>query len=225
MAAPSLPKDERVGIGAFLTRRALEALGVGLLVVALLLAVALWGHNANDPSLNHATAGPSTNPLGYFGASVADLLFQTLGLASWIIVLILPLWGLRLILGRPLAWPWLPVAALPLALLALAAYLATLRIPDSWPYWVGLGGFVGDFMLQRLARPVGSETYPMVTGIAALVCLVLAVGVSWRETWQAGRALVVLPFRMGRGRPAEPESSVRRRPQPAAPRAEARPAP
>ena len=67
----------------------------------------------------------------------------------------LPLWGLRLILGRPLNWPWLPVVALPLALLASAAYLATWPLSEQWPYWVGLGGYVGDFLLHRLERPLG----------------------------------------------------------------------
>src|SRR5687767_4742656 len=115
MAAPSVPGVDRVGVSEFLTRRATEALGLCLLAAAVLIAVALWGYDANDPSLNHATGGASTNPLGHFGASVADVLQQTMGLAAWLLVLILPLWALRLIFGRPLAWPWLPIAALPLA--------------------------------------------------------------------------------------------------------------
>ena len=51
-----------------------------LLVAGIALAIALWGHDANDPSLNHATSGASTNPLGHFGASVADMSKQTIGL-------------------------------------------------------------------------------------------------------------------------------------------------
>ncbi len=109
MAAPSLRSAERAGVSEFLARRAAEALGLGLLAAALIVAVALWGYDPNDPSLNHATAGPSTNPLGSFGASIADVLQQTLGLAAWLVVLIPPLWALRLIFAKPLDWPWLPV--------------------------------------------------------------------------------------------------------------------
>ncbi len=198
MAAPSLRSADRAGVSEFLARRAAEALGLGLLAAALIVAVALWGYDPNDPSLNHATAGPSTNPLGSFGASIADVLQQTLGLAAWLVVLIPPLWALRLIFAKPLDWPWLPVAALPIALLATATWLATRPLPDSWPYWVGLGGFVGDFMLNRLEHPIGPDIYPMVTGGAALVCVILALGLSWREVWQAARALALLPFRLGR---------------------------
>ena len=101
------------------------------------MAVALLGHDPNDPSLNHATVGPVTNPLGYVGASIADLGLQTFGLAAWVPVLVLPLWGLRLILATPFDLSWLPVVALPLALLATAGWLATCPVPDSWPYWSG----------------------------------------------------------------------------------------
>ena len=114
---------------------------------------------------------------------------QTIGLATWMLVLVLPFWGARLIFARPLNWPWLPVLALPFALLAGAAFLATRPLPESWPYWVGLGGFVGDFLLHRLERPIGPESYPLATASAALILLILAVGVTWRETWQALRAL------------------------------------
>jgi S-DNA-T family DNA segregation ATPase FtsK/SpoIIIE len=198
MAAPSVPGVDRIGFSEFLGRRATEALGICLLLAAAVVALALWGYDANDPSLNHATVGASTNPLGHFGASLADLLQQTLGLAAWLLVAVLPLWALRLILGRPLAWPWLPVAALPLALLAGAAWLATRPLPDSWPFWVGLGGFVGDFMLHRLERPVGPEVYPMVTGGLALLFSVLAVGLSLRELWHGVRMLALAPWRSGR---------------------------
>jgi DNA segregation ATPase FtsK/SpoIIIE, S-DNA-T family len=203
MAAPSIPGTERVGASDFLARRAAEALGLCLLAAALVVAVALWGYDSNDPSLNHAVEGPSTNPLGRFGASIADVLQQTLGLAPWLIVLILPLWALRLIFGKPLAWPWLPIAALPLALLATAAYLATWELQNSWPFWVGYGGFVGDFMLNRLERPIGPELYPRITGSIALVCAIAAIGLSLRELWQGARALVLAPFRLGRRRPTE----------------------
>jgi S-DNA-T family DNA segregation ATPase FtsK/SpoIIIE len=203
MAAPSVPGAKRAAASEFLTRRAAEALGLCLLAAALVLAVALWGYDPNDPSLNHAIGGASTNPLGRFGASLADVLQQTLGLATWLIVLILPVWALRLIFARPLAWPWLPVAFLPLALLASAAYLATRPLPDSWPFWVGLGGFVGDFILNRLERPIGPDLYPTIVGSAALVLVILSVGLSWRELWQGFCALALAPLRLARRRAAD----------------------
>ena len=205
MATRSIFQSELGGGSGWARRRGLELLGVGLLIAAVALAIALWGHDANDPSLNHATSGSSTNPLGRFGASVADMSMQTIGRASWILALVLALWGVRLILGRPLNWPWLPAVALPLALLAAAAFLATWPLSEQWPYWVGFGGYVGDFLLHRLERPIGPDIYPLVTGIASLILLVLAAGVTWREVWHAGRATAAMPGRLFGDREPEPE--------------------
>jgi DNA segregation ATPase FtsK/SpoIIIE, S-DNA-T family len=205
MAARSISRSDMGSTGSGWRRRGVELLGVGLLAVALALALALWGHDANDPSLNNATGGPSTNPLGHFGASVADIAKQTIGLASWILALVLPLWGLRLIIGRPLTWPWLPAVALPLALLVGAAYLATWPLSEQWPYWVGLGGYVGDYLLHRLERPIGPDNYPLVTGLGALLLVIVAIGVTWRELWHAARAAAMAPARLVRSRPAPPE--------------------
>ncbi|HLU67753.1 MAG TPA: DNA translocase FtsK 4TM domain-containing protein, partial [Kofleriaceae bacterium] len=191
--------------GGWVRRRLLELLGIGLLVAGGALALALWGHDPNDPSLNHATSTLSGNPLGHFGASLADVSMQTIGRASWIVALVLALWGVRLILNRPLRWPWLPVVALPLALLAATAYLATWPLSDQWPYWVGFGGYVGDFLLHRLERPIGPEIYPLVTGVASLILVVLAAGVTWREAWQGSRAAATASGRLLRRREAEPE--------------------
>ena len=81
----SISRSEAGSTGFDWRRRGVELLGIGLLAVALALALALWGHNPNDPSLNNATGGPSTNPLGQFGANLADMAKQTIGLASWIV--------------------------------------------------------------------------------------------------------------------------------------------
>ena len=93
----------------------------GSLALASGLAVALVGFDWRDPSLNQATAHVVHNPAGPAGAYAADLLYQLFGFAAWLPVMVGLSWGLRLMLGRPLAWPWLPVLSLPLALLRLAA--------------------------------------------------------------------------------------------------------
>ena len=60
-------------------------------------------------------------------------------------------------LGRPLAWPWLPILSLPLALLASPASSPTLPLLPlaSWPLRVGLGGAVGDLQWRWLEPELG----------------------------------------------------------------------
>ncbi len=204
MAARSITGLERSGLAGFLARRLSEAGGFALCLLALLLATALLGHDANDPSLNHATAGPSHNPLGPVGASFADLGLQTLGFGIWLPVIVLGLWGLRLLLGRGLAWAWLSIAALPPGMLALAAFLATMDVSQDWPYRVGLGGVVGDFFMHRFESAVGGAGYPFVTGALAALLAALIVGSAWRDL---GAGMFGL---------AELATSQARRPRPAA---------
>src|SRR5262245_49019595 len=147
MAVSSAHLAEQGGIAGFLVRRASEALGALLILAGLALALALLGHHPNDPSFNHAIVGPVANPLGYTGATIAEFGLQMFGYAIWIPVVVLPLWGLRLILGAPFDISWLRIVALPPAMLASAGYLATWTVGGSWPYWVGLGGSVGDMLL------------------------------------------------------------------------------
>ncbi len=200
MAASSAPLAEQGGITGFLARRASELLGAVLILAALILAIALLGHHANDPSLNHATVGAIANPLGYFGASLADLALQMFGYAAWVPAIVLPAWGARLIFGAPFDLSWMRIVALPPAMLASAAWLATWAVPSSWPYWLGLGGSVGDVLLHRLQGLLGQAGYPLVTLLVALACLGLAL---WRELWLVARAAAVALRRLLGG---EPES-------------------
>ncbi len=182
-------------------RRASEALGALLVLAALALALVLLGHNANDPSLNHATVGPITNPLGYVGASIADLGLQIFGYAVWVPVVVPFVWGLRLIFGAPFDLSWARIVALPPAILASAGYLATWPISDSWPYWLGLGGSVGDALLHHLQGVLGPQSYGPVSLVVALACLGFAL---WRELWLVCKAAALGLRRLIFGAP-EPE--------------------
>src|SRR4051812_16362861 len=57
-----------------LRRRLRELIGLSLIVLAMLLAVALASWSAQDPSLSYATNARPHNLLGVPGAIVADLL-------------------------------------------------------------------------------------------------------------------------------------------------------
>jgi len=87
---------------AFAARRGAEFAGLCLVAGTIAIALALLSWSVEDPSLNHATAGPVHNLLGSRGAMAADLLMQMLGLG--VIGLIVPpgLWGWRLITTRRL---------------------------------------------------------------------------------------------------------------------------
>jgi S-DNA-T family DNA segregation ATPase FtsK/SpoIIIE len=183
------PRFARAAVIALLTSLLRRLAGVALLALGLFLALALWGFAATDPSFNQVTAAPVANPAGLAGARVADLLLQTFGAAALLLVLTALAWGLRLALDRRLAWPWLPVLALPAALLAACAFLASRAVPEYevWPFRVGLGGFVGDYLFLALQPEVGPAVFTTGSAVLALVLGITALGLRWRvSVWFAG---------------------------------------
>jgi S-DNA-T family DNA segregation ATPase FtsK/SpoIIIE len=112
---------------------------------AVWASLATW--SVHDPSLNNATRAVPRNLLGSWGAVIADLGIQSLGLAAIFLFLPLAAWGWHLAARtmpnrrkfRLLAWP--------ASALFLAAAFAALPQPKSWPLPNGLGGILGDFIM------------------------------------------------------------------------------
>jgi len=184
------------GASQFLRRRAVEIAGLLLFALAVVLAVALATFEPGDPSWNHAAEGPVANLLGRPGAYGADLILQTLGLAGVALVLVLAAWAWRIATHRGLPWIWLHLTLLPLCMLLLAAFAATLARPPAWPLASGLGGWLGDFLavsLVGVALDQGLELAPVllttVLGGLAGAALMLTLGMSWGEWRALGRGL------------------------------------
>jgi DNA segregation ATPase FtsK/SpoIIIE, S-DNA-T family len=156
---------------------------VGLLLIVLGIAavVALATWSVADPSLSHATGNIVSNALGKFGAIVADLLMQFLGLATVPALVPTFIVGYFLALGRPISHKMRRVGAWVVGTLLMGAFLGCFNAPISWPLPVGIGGVLGDILLKIPGRlsPTG---YP--TGMfAALTGLILMVAASWCFTY------------------------------------------
>ena len=175
--------------------------GVLVFAIGLYLGVCLWGFDANDPSFNRAVATTAiANPGGRFGAIFADLGMQLFGRASWVLVAVCLALGARMTLARPLRWPWLPLVTLPLALLAVSAWLAPGAVPadGSWPFRTGVGGLVGDLLFHNLQSHMSLSLYGWISAVLALVLVVLSLGLRWGESLDTARELGGHAGRVGR---------------------------
>ena len=134
------------------SRAATESLGVALLALAVLCAVALVTHSPADAPFGH---GPVANRAGLLGALLSHLLLGALGAGSLVLVGALVGVGVALVRGRPLpplvSRSWLGAALLLAALAtlpALAHHLAPTRFARS-------GGALGTW-LAGFERPLVS---------------------------------------------------------------------
>jgi S-DNA-T family DNA segregation ATPase FtsK/SpoIIIE len=122
-----------------------RALGGALMAASAAGYASLLTWSATDPSFNLSSGKTPQNALGYFGASYADVLMQSFGLAAPALLLPLVVWGFGIArgiaphpAGRRLV-QWLCGAVL------IGGALSMASAPKGWPLAHGLGGFAGDF--------------------------------------------------------------------------------
>jgi S-DNA-T family DNA segregation ATPase FtsK/SpoIIIE len=226
---------------AFLSRRAMEIVGLGLLALsgAAILALATW--SVEDPSLNHATTAPVRNLLKLPGAVAADLSMQLLGLGSVALAVPLAAWGWRLVRTGGLDRLPLRLALWIVGTGATAAMASSLPPTQRWPLPTGLGGVAGDGLLHAATVMTGIGGGPLSAllgfGFAAIAILATTAACGFgfadgeeprgREAERPSRRP---PFDPGRGRRragrrARLGHRLRRRPRPCRHEPQGRPAP
>ncbi len=158
-------------------------LGILLLLSALLLLFSLATYCPADPSLNTASSavGPHAvhNWIGLFGASLGDLLMQTLGVSAFL----LPLWlgglGWTWMRSRPSGLVWLRWIGVLLALTFLPAVLALLPWHWLWIHAVPVEGVVGKLMAGVLVTYLNIQGAWIVAGVLTAAGLYFATAVSF----------------------------------------------
>jgi S-DNA-T family DNA segregation ATPase FtsK/SpoIIIE len=192
-------------------RRFNELVGLLILVAAALLGLALLSYHPADPSLDTAAAlARPANWVGPVGADLADVLFQGLGIASFLLVA-----GL---IGLALRWFRAPksqparlshVVGLLVTMIALGSLLAEIPWHAAWRGSVPLQGMAGGFAARVLVggfNPIGAY---VLTATLLLVGMFLATKFSfsgaqawWLEMasgrWGAILAAATQPWRRWR---------------------------
>src|SRR5262245_58648341 len=140
------------GARDFLRRRLTELGGACLIALGVTHCAALLSLHRTDPSLNNATDSGALNLLGPPGAILADLVFPSLGLAGFVLSVVLIVWGWRTLRSRRHGRWWLRLLLLPVVLVSTAVALAALPTPANWPLASGLGGATGAIILELLDR-------------------------------------------------------------------------
>lgn len=162
-------------------RRMGELCAIVIALVALTLALALVSYNPGDSSFDTIGAGHIHNLAGLVGATIADLMLQTFGVAGFVPVFVFLAWAYRLgvrgQIGYLKARVILAGLSMPLAAAALA--MAFRVIPGgelAWPVPAGLGGAAGD-ILSKLVTGAGSSILGKLgSGFVMVVTMLLALG-------------------------------------------------
>ena len=163
----------------FLVHRLAEIGGVILLAIAAALWISLLTYNSNDPSLNTAAnTGTETihNWLGRPGSYLGDLLQQSFGLGSYLLVIIFVAWAWRVATLRGLSPFLLRVVAAIFTLSFSAVALQSLVIglgSNFSPLSIPIGGFIGQFTLA-LSQHYDLPKFIMLTVAVLQIVLMLS---------------------------------------------------
>ncbi len=204
--------------------------GLAIAGLASALLAALASYRAGDASFDADAATRPGNWLGSFGADLADLAIQSMGLAAWVAGAALLAAGLRLAFGPPgsgggprrAAARW---SAALIGVVIISGALAAAAPPSAWPLATGLGGMAGDSLLSLAATPLNQANLAHAELIAAAILgcaglMAMAYGLGARAP-RVRRATAASPAPSPRPavKPPTPASAAVRRqaePEPAA---------
>src|ERR1041385_2434220 len=121
---------------------------VGLLLTLCLVSAAFY---PSDPSWNSAGQAVTRNWAGAIGANVAALLFQSIGIAAYLLPLLLLAAAWRRFRTRSIRAPFYRLLGLLLLVLSAAALLSISGLHPLFDLSVQPGGLVGALIASGLA--------------------------------------------------------------------------
>ncbi|MGE0461935.1 MAG: DNA translocase FtsK [Vicinamibacterales bacterium] len=175
--------------GSALSRRVSEVVGVGLFAAALIWLVALASYDTSDPAWFFSTGDHEApvNFAGRVGAFLAELSFQLLGYASFLVPAVTAVVGWRYFWCRPVNAAYTKLTGALLLLACSSAFMAiTLGRVDLGPRDFRAGGYVGEWIGGWMAD------YLSRTGSVIVLTAVMAGAVILATQFSFGHLFAVM---------------------------------
>ena len=133
----------------FLKKRTFEFVGLLLISLGIALTISFATYSPSDPSFVYGESNSEIKKfLWYFGSKISDFLLQSFGLISFLILLTLISWGLKLIFDKELKNIIFKLLFLILYLIFGCTFLHTTFNNSFWLIDNGNSGFVGKLVFN-----------------------------------------------------------------------------
>jgi DNA segregation ATPase FtsK/SpoIIIE-like protein len=168
------------------TGRGNEILAILFIALGLLLALCLISaaFYPNDPSWNSAGQSETQNWAGSIGANVAAMAFQTIGLAAFLLPLLLFAAAWRRFHTGTIHSPWIRVVGLLVLVIAAAALLSISHLHPLFDSSVQPGGLLGAVVAQGLASGLSGVGATVLLVAIAATGLLLATNFSFVRLYE-----------------------------------------
>src|SRR5947208_12422287 len=161
-----------------------EIIAIALVALALLLGLCLASYNPNDPSWNAAGESATHNWIGAVGANVAAALFQTIGLAAYLLPLLLLATAWRRFRSRRINAALSRLAGLLLLILSASALLTLARIRPFIDASFNAGGLAGAVIANGLAGWLNTIGATILLAAIAATGILLATNFSFAQFYE-----------------------------------------
>ena len=139
----------------FLKKRTFEFVGLLLISLGIALSISFATYSPSDPSLIYGDSSSNIkNFFGIYGSKISDFLLQSFGLISFLILLTLISWGLKLIFDKELKNITLKIFFLTLYLIFGCTFLHITFNNSFWLLDNGNSGFVGKIIYNFLNQHI-----------------------------------------------------------------------
>ncbi|HEX8749438.1 MAG TPA: DNA translocase FtsK [Pyrinomonadaceae bacterium] len=162
-----------------------EIIAIAICALGVLLALCLVSYRPNDPSWNTASAAETHNLAGRVGANVADLLFQSVGLAAYLLPLLLLAAAWRRFRTRRIRAPLSRVTGLVTLVLSASALLALSSLGPLIDKSFRPGGVAGTLIAEVLAGALNTVGASVLLVALGLTGLLLATNFSMVKAWES----------------------------------------
>ena len=170
--------------------------------IGLVFLFALLSYNFDDPSFRNATGLVPKNMIGFLGSYSSDILFTSLGLASFCLPIVFLSWSYRILIKGRVNFLFRRAIFLPVTLFIGALFFSTNESPNFWNFANGLGGITGDTCLEYLLKnhPIEIDLWLKLISIASallfFLCLSFSSGLDRFETKQILQNFIKNIFRI-----------------------------
>ena len=161
-----------------------EIIAIGLVALALLLGLCLASYNPNDSSWNAAGETGAHNWIGVVGANVAAALFQSIGLAAYLIPFLIIAGAWRRFRARRINAPVSRLAGLIVMVLSSAALLSLANIRPFYDASFNAGGLVGALIARALVGGLNTIGTTILLVAIAATGLLLATNFSFAHFYE-----------------------------------------
>jgi S-DNA-T family DNA segregation ATPase FtsK/SpoIIIE len=170
-----------------------EIIGLVVIVAAVLLMLALVSYTPSDPSFNtvggYASGRPAHNWTGIVGAWVADSSLQVVGVAIFLLPLVLVRLGISWMRSMPAGSPYAKAVGLGLWAVFAPAAIALLPGHMLWRHSLPIEGVTGRILADSMVEYLNLPGATIVVGLMVALSLYLATTFTFNTAreWAAAR--------------------------------------